>query len=214
MAMSAVEICNQALDMVGTGRHIKSFDDVTPEAEACSRLFKPTLETCLEYYQWSFARRDEVIDEDSILADIVSLPYELTYKIPDDVLKILFLTGVNASTRIETRAQRDPLFQYSLRNFDGQKVLATNQKPPFAIHYQCYTEDCALFTPLFTEAFSQMLGAKLCLPLVKGTAGMTLYKEWYQIAVLTLNNAANMDATQGEETATPDYKSGFLRFRR
>lgn len=215
MTLTAVDICNQALDMVGTGRKlIDRMDEESPEGEACSRLFKPTLEICLEYYQWSFARRDEVIDENSLLPDVVSLPFNYSYKVPEDVMKVLFLTSVQAPARFESRAQNVHYYLYNFRNYDGQKVLATNKEAPFAIHYQCYTEDFSLFSPMFIEGFCQMLGAKLCLPLLQGTTGMTLYKEWYQMAMLSLNNAADLDASQGEETASPRGLSKFLQYRR
>ena len=65
--MEKIDICNNALDLIGQGTHIDSLDEQSFEARSCKRLFKPVLNQCLDIYNWSFARKDEVITADSIM---------------------------------------------------------------------------------------------------------------------------------------------------
>lgn len=214
MKITSVELCNNALDLIGSGRMLKSMEDFSPEGEACARLYQPSLELCLDMFNWSFARKDEVIDDKELLKDVVSLPYRFSYKVPDDVMKILFLSEMEADYRIDTRVRGNRLIQYNLRNVDDQRVIATDHAPGFVIHYQAYINDLSLCPALFREGLSFMLAAKLAASLLKGTTGVSLHKEFYQNGMFALNNAAANDATQGAETVSDGVYSSFLKSRR
>lgn len=213
METSLIEVCNLALDLIGTGRHIKSLDDVSPEAEACKRLYRPVLESALNTYNWSFCRRDEILNSDDLLSDAYPLPFKYAYKLPKDVMVILMLADVRASAGIESRRRNDRLIQYNLRNIDDQLVLVTNHAPDLVIHYQCYTEDISLGSPLFREALAYLLASKLAIALIKGSSGLSIGAQLYQTGMLNLGNAASRDASQGVETVSEGVVSSFISAR-
>lgn len=213
METSLIEVCNLALDLIGSGRHVKTLDDKTPEAEACKRLYKPVLESALNMFNWSFCRRDEILNKDDLVSDAFPLPYKFAYKIPEDVMQILMLTEVDASSDIESLRLHDRRIRYNLRNFEDKTVIATNHPPNIAIHYQCYTEQISLGPPLFREALSYLLAAKLATALIKGSSGLSISAQLYQQGLLTIGNAASRDATQGVETVTEGVVSSFIKAR-
>lgn len=213
MGTSLIDVCNLALDLMGGNRHIQTLDDRTPEAEACKRLYKPVLDSVLNTYNWSFCRRDEILNADDIVSDALPLPFNLAYRVPDDVMQILMLTEVDATPDIESLRRRNRLIRYNLRNIEEQIVIATNHPPDIAIHYQCYTEEVSLGSPMFREALAYLLADKLACALIKGTSGLSIADKLYQKGMMTLGNAASRDATQGVETVTEGVVSSFIKAR-
>lgn len=55
--VTQVDLCNMALDEVGTRSTITALNDGSPEARACSRHYDSILDQLLRSAQWSFARR-------------------------------------------------------------------------------------------------------------------------------------------------------------
>ena len=70
--MNKLDICNNALDLVGQGIHIDSFDENSKEADVIRRNYQSTVDRALSMYDFSFARKDEVITEDYLIKDYVS----------------------------------------------------------------------------------------------------------------------------------------------
>jgi hypothetical protein len=55
IAMTQLELCNLALDKLGEPP-ITSIGASTPAAQACTRLYQPTLDALVRKYRWNFAR--------------------------------------------------------------------------------------------------------------------------------------------------------------
>jgi hypothetical protein len=56
IAMTQLELCNLALDKLGEPP-ITSIGASTPAAQACTRLYQPTLDALVRKYRWNFARK-------------------------------------------------------------------------------------------------------------------------------------------------------------
>ncbi len=54
--MTQLELCNLALDKLGEPP-ITSIGASTPAAQACTRLYQPTLDALVRKYRWNFARK-------------------------------------------------------------------------------------------------------------------------------------------------------------
>jgi hypothetical protein len=54
---SKVKICNLALSKLGARNKIEDIEEATAEAEACNMWYDLALETALEAFDWSFARK-------------------------------------------------------------------------------------------------------------------------------------------------------------
>lgn len=211
--MQAIDVCNGAIDLIGQGRHIKAFDRSSPESELCSRLYPQILNSALDFYNWSFARKDEIITNDYLLPDVVSKPYEFSYRIDDDVLRILFLTELNDTSRVETVGYRNTI-QFNFRNFNGQKILVTNQPPDFVMHYQAYIDDVSIASPSFVEALQYLLAGRLAPAIIKGQLGVTTGQSFTQLGLTYLNVASGVDAQQGGNSVEQGRYSKFTRARR
>ena len=210
--MTNIDVCNAALDIVGQGGQIDTFDDPTPEAERCKRHFMPTYLAALEQFNWSFARRDEVINKDDLLTDVVVLPYQYAYSLPDDVMRVLYRTEVDAPAEVETLGNREGI-QFNFRNYDNKKVLATDHAPDFAIHYQAFLDDVSLCTPSFAYALSYLVASRIASGMLGSNDRVTIGVKLYQIGYQLLHQAASYDAQQGNYSIDNHKFSSFLRSR-
>ena len=210
--MTNIDVCNMALDIVGQGGQINSFDELTPEAELCKRHFLPTYQSALEQFNWSFSRRDEVIDEENRLEDVFALPYLYVYSIPEDVLRILYLTELDAQPQVETEGNRDAI-QFNFRNYDGKKVLATNHQPGFVMHYQAFLEDISTCSPSFVNALTYLLASRIASGILGSNDRLTVGVKLYQVGYQLLSQAAAYDAQQGSYSVDNNRYSKFIRVR-
>lgn len=210
--MTNIDVCNMALDIIGQGGQMTSFDEMTPEAEMCKRHFMPTYQAALEQFNWTFARRDEVIDEENWLKDVCVLPYAYAYSIPEDVMRILYLTEVNAPSITETMGNREAI-QFNFRNYDNKKVLATDHKPGFAMHYQAFIEDVSACSPSFTYALTYLLASRLASGSLGSNDRLTIGVKLYQVGYQLLTQAAAQDAQQGNYSVDNFKYSSFIRSR-
>ena len=211
--MTDIDICNTALALIGQSRSIESMDEVSPEAEACKMFYKQSLDLCLDSNNWGFARRDEVITNEDLLEDVVVLPYLHAYKLPEDVMRVLYLTKLKATPDIEAMGKRRAI-QFNFRNYDGKKVLATDQEPSFAIHYQAFIDDISVCSPAFYDALSYMLASKLASALIRGSDGVTISSNILKLGMSKLTLAAAYDAQQGGYSVEDKKFSSFMRARR
>ena len=211
--MQAVDLCNNALDLIGQGTHIDDLEDGSREADQCKRLFPVTVERMLDAANFSFARKDEVITSDYLLPDAVSVPWKHTFKLPADVMRILFLSPLNAGSESETIGY-EGLIRFGLRLYDGQKVFTTDAEAPFVLHYQAFVDDPALFSPSFCQALEYALAARLAANFVKSTTGAELSVRLTQISETYLQRAISADSQQGVYSVKKQNAPAFIRARR
>lgn len=211
--MSIIDVCNIALDIISQGGHIQSMDEHSTEAEACKRHFQLVYDNALNTHNWSFARKDEVITTDDLLADVVALPYKYSYSLPEDVMRILKLTEVDAGASDETLATREAI-QFNFRNYDGRKILATDHSAPFAVQYQAYVKDIEQCSPTFVSALAYLLASKLACTFIGGTSGYDVSLKLYQLGMSELATASALDAQQGSYSINEGKFSSFIRARR
>lgn len=208
-----VDICNNALDLIGQGIHIKGFDDQTKEADLCRRNYQQIVDRCLTKFNFSFARKDELITNSYLVSDVVSIPYKYTYKIPSDVMNILYLERYSKS-KDETINNKDTIkfnFRVVKINNVPTRCIVTNIEAPFVIQYQSFIDDPNLFSVQFTEAVEYMLGARLASALIHGSTGLNTSNNLMQNALMLLQLAIGQDNQQGadsiQDNAIPEFIS-------
>lgn len=202
--VTEIDICNNALDLIGEGLSITSFDDQTKQAELCKRLYPLSVERSLAKYYFSFARRDEVITKDNLI-DYVSLPYRFTYKIPDDVQTILYLEqGIRkgGGEKIDT-----PNIDFNFREIHGQRCIVTDTEYPITMHYQAKITDTNLFPSDFTEALEYCLAARLAPACIKGATGIEISSKLMGQGLTLLSMASGRDTQQGADSIQIDTPS-------
>ena len=84
MAISSLQICQQALVVIGA-QPLTSFDDGTTESIACSNLYENTARDELSQYRWRFASNQVQL---SRLVDVPSAKWDAAYQLPPECLAI------------------------------------------------------------------------------------------------------------------------------
>lgn len=210
-----VDICNNALDLIGQGIHIKGFDDQTKEADLCRRNYQQIVDRCLTKFNFSFARKDELITNSYLVSDVVSIPYKYTYKIPSDVMNILYLERYSKS-KDETINNKDTIkfnFRVVKINNVPTRCIVTNDEAPFVIQYQAFIDDPNLFSVQFTEAVEYMLGARFASALIHGSTGLNTSNNLMQNALMLLQIASGQDNQQGADSIQDDAIPEFISAR-
>lgn len=210
---AAIDICNNALDLVGQGLHIESFDDQSKEADLCKRNYQQVVDRALTKFNFSFARKDDLISEKNLIQNVVSIPYKYTYSIPSDVMNILYLEPYRKEGE-ETINIKTLKFNFRVIdvNKKKQRCIVTNKKAPFVIQYQAFIDDPNLFSVQFTEAVEYLLGARLASALIHGNTGISISNTLMQQGIMFLQLASSQDNQQGADSIK-DNQCSFIEAR-
>lgn len=101
---SRLEICQEALQEIGASS-IENFDERSPEAAACRRVFDSSLEYILRAFEWSFATKRANLQ---LVPGDLPADWMYVYAYPNDCLNMLELMP---------RRESDTAAPY--RRFDG-----------------------------------------------------------------------------------------------
>ena len=209
--MEIIELCNNALDLVGQGTHIEDMQENSKEADLCRRNLDPVIKRALDKFNFSFVRKDEVITEDSEV-DVVCIPYSHAYSLPTDLQRVLFLSDINDDSSSESIHKEN--IKYNFRLINGEKVLVTDYQAPFVIHYQSKDYELNLLPDTFVEAVEYLLASKLAIALIHGTTGLQISQQLLQTGNMYLQMSAGQDAQQGSNGIDIDKeKPSFIQAR-
>lgn len=214
MAVTQLEICNNALSLCGQGTHITSLTEESKEADSCARLFTRCVERCVDKYDWSFARKDEVITTSYLLQDVASPPFAYTYNLPSDCLRIVSLAEAIKDTWYARQLNGRRTIPFDYRNYNGKKVFVTDVEAPFVVQYQALVTDVTLFPPTVVEALEYIMAGALALDLVKGTTGTQIGLEMEKQGYTLLKQAYSLDTHIGVEPIQDQTVSSFMQSRR
>lgn len=209
--MEIIELCNNALDLVGQGTHIEDMSENSKEADLCRRNLDPVIKRALDKFNFSFVRKDEVITEDNEI-NVVCIPYEHAYSLPSDLQRVLFLSDINDDSSSESIHKEN--IKYNFRLINGEKVLVTDYQAPFVIHYQSKDYELDLLPDTFVEAVEYLLASKLAIALIHGTTGLQISQQLLQTGNMYLQMSAGQDAQQGSNGIDIDKeKPSFIQAR-
>ena len=214
MSVTALEICNNALSLCGQGTHISSLSEESKEADLCSRLYQRAVERCIDKYDWSFCRKDEVITANYQLKDVASPPFHYTYKLPDDCLRVLSIHNTELDNWYARQVDGRQTLSFDFRNYKGQKVMVCDTEAPFVLQYQALVTDVALFSPTVIEAIEFVLAGYLCIDLINGTTGAQLGLNLEKQGYTLLREAWTLDSHIGAEVIQDRTVDEFMQARR
>ena len=147
MAATETTSCNLALGKLGAARII-SLSENSPEAIACALHYAQTRDEILRASRWNFAIKRA---EFSRLVDAPYFGWDYQYQLPVDCLRVLQVNGYE-----ETDAPDN-------WQVEGGKLLT--DEDTVQCKYIARVDDVTIYDPLFIEALSLKLAAKLCVPL-------------------------------------------------
>ena len=172
---SAVDICNKALQLLGTSKALLSLADDNKAGRACNRVYDNTRLLMLQAHPWNFAM------ERSSIPALVTTPawgYSFSYQVPAEAL---FIKEINSTEDWK---------------IEGSEIH-TNEVAPLGILYMKNVEDPDLMTPLFREALSARIAVDISYDLTGNATLLTNIKAIYDER---LSGARTNDAQEG----TPD----------
>lgn len=175
---SDVSISNLALSHLGKGR-INALTEDSAEARQCAMHLGLARDTLLAAHAWSFARRVE-----SLAAKPNSWPerWAFAYQRPADCLRIIRLVPpVDILAESEGAAHQT-----------RGRTLFCNLTPA-TLDYVARTDDASVYPPLFTDALSWALAARLAMPLTRESR---LMQEALAMADAATARASTQDANE------------------
>jgi len=180
--VSEVSICNMALGNLGKDG-INSLDEASAQALACRCFYGAARDELLSLYPWHFARKQ------SVLADLGRPPssqWKHACRRPVDCLKISALSEHPFGHQGRTHHAAFELI--------GETILC-DVSPAF-LDYTARITDPAFYPPLFIEALSWSLAARLTVPMLQDPR---LRADSYQMAAHILRQASAHDAREARE---------------
>lgn len=197
MAVSTVDICNQALGWLGADP-ITSLNDSSKEAQLCKENFDNLRDVVLEEREWTFAVRR------LRLTPMVIKPvygYAEQFLLPPEVLRVLNIPAsrgdfgglpfLNGGAGADTQ---EGLFDWRVETIDaGNVILANLDAIRCRVIWRVVNEK--LWSSMFVQALAQRLAADLAMPI---TNSNTILKTHWALYDSKLAAAATMDGMQGK----------------
>ncbi len=209
----ALDICNEALALIGHNVTIKSLEDIdTPEARSCARALPLCMGQALARGQWTFARRDEIITDD-YLTTHSSYPWKFTYRLPEDVDIIFSMTQLEASSLIDTVGYDKDYLRFDIRNIDNERFLVTDAHPPFVLHYQAKEVSFKVCSSMFLQGVTYLLASKLAPEFVKSEIGFNFGVKYFEMGYNLLAGAEQQDYQQGAYSQKGVMEPSMIRAR-
>src|SRR5574343_15671 len=147
-ALSSVEVCNLALDLLRHRDAVTSIEDPASDTEAiCARWYDVTRRSVLRQFPWNFARKLTSLSRNSTDP---AFGYADAYNLPGDYIQMVFV-GEDIDEDYET--------DFSIQN--GQILINNSGSSDLSV---CYVYDCtdvALFDPIFLDLFTAELAVRL-----------------------------------------------------
>ena len=175
---SEVDICSNALQMVGDDAIVSLTDD-NDRARLCNRFYFPTRDEVLRAHPWNFAVKRQVV------APLTATPaFEFTnaFQWPPDCLRVMRLftsTIPDFTTRVRHR-------------IEGRTILADADS--INLIYIKRETDPNQFDELFRSTLEARLASKLAWPLAED---VQMARDMFQIFKDNLDVAKTVDAQEG-----------------
>ncbi|WP_036840614.1 hypothetical protein [Pleomorphomonas oryzae] len=203
---STVSICNLALGHLGADK-IDALSEASTEARACNRFYEQTLDALLAAGPpWRFARAATVLAEISGNATVNATlgRWAHAYALPVDLIRI---REVRPSDDVTSGA----VLPGDLQDDDGGSPYELTgdrlycNLSPAVLHYIRRVDDPSKFPPLFVEALSWHLAARLAMPL---TRDPNQRQAAFQMALQTqaAAGAAEANDERTDSRITSDYE--------
>ncbi len=148
MATSAADICNMALDYLGTG-NITSLEEAhSDNAKLCNRWYDVTRKSLLKDLNASFAIKRQTL---AVLSSAPVYGRTYQYQLPADCIKLLNVDG--------------PLDIQDYQIEDNKVLYDSNSSLNVRYIYNC--QDVAIFDDEFKECLALYIASNICMQITK-----------------------------------------------
>ena len=195
-AYSAVDICNQALAMVG-GEFIRALDSSTKRSRACSVFYPMLRDYLLVRLDWPFAKKLGLLkplDEDQPIR--VGLNVQIKTQIPEGWYAYQLPNDCAAPRDLHPPGSKERWKQF-------QRTILAKQSPEQEpkLYYTAFVTDTSLFSLTFVNLLSLGIAARLA-PSIAQDQALTsnLHNQWLNEQYTVFADDANI----GEDYRTRD----------
>jgi hypothetical protein len=177
MASSQIQIANMALDVIGTRSTISALNEGSTESNAISRHWDNAVDAVLRAAHWDFARKQLALTvlQDGTQGQPVPTPWLYEYAYPSDCLLMRYLMPTIQVSPVSFASSVSPVTAYGPpprfvlstdldTTMNSVSVILTNQMQAQGV-YTFRNTNTAMWDPLFVQAFTAYLGARVCIAL-------------------------------------------------
>jgi hypothetical protein len=194
--MTAIEICNLALDNLGVTNKITALTDTDKEGKACARWYANTRDLVLRSFPWPFASRFVSLTE---VTTEQHLRWPFLYAQPADFLmaRRVFVEGT-------PRNPLQPIPYARLLNAAGTAYLIGADTADLCLEYGAQFDTdakVALLPAGFVDALAWKLATRLVIPLALEKDLIEGAEKMYRYEVA---NAFAVEAGEGQADPLPD----------
>lgn len=163
---SAVDICNQALDLIGTGSITSLLDD-TLEARICNRNYKIAVRQVQRLFPWRSLRTRTSLPAD---VDTPAFGFDHQYTLPADFLRFIEMFESDGETKVRT---------YQI---ESDKIL-TDADAPISIIYLRKSDNPNEWDELLQSAIAYRLATMIVGRIVVGNDALRklAWQEYEQV---------------------------------
>lgn len=161
---TVVEICNQALSLVGTESRILGINDSTNEGKQCRTHYDQVRRSLLEDNDWQFARTQS----DMALSTQGVADYDYVYQMPPNCIVMRevrapteLVSAYGANLALSADGAPEP---FEVRRILGQSYVVTDVEEAVGFFTQDVTQ-AGLYPPSFVEAMVTKLAMKIAMPI-------------------------------------------------
>lgn len=198
---SKVQICNLALNHLGSGKSIANIDtEKSQEAYACRTFFDTARDAVLRDFTWPFASKIRSL---GLVSESPSDEWDYSYEYPSDCLKARrILSGV----RNDDRQSRVP---FKIIYGDTQQLIYTDQEDA-ELEYTVRVTNTERYSPDFVMALSFRLAAYIS-PRITGGDRFKQGERAFQMYVNEIRQAQASGVNEEQQDELPD--SEFIQVR-
>ena len=179
---SKIEICNRALQILGSERIILLTDN-NKRTRACNRAFEPCRLAELRAHAWNFAIKRAQLAAAGTTPLFGKNNY---FPLPNDFVRLL---------------PPDKCFNFNNRDWQIENQgIATNDTAPLNIRYIADITDPNKMDALFREALSARIAREMCEELTQSNSKKAETKDAYNTAIL---EARHINAFERESEEPP-----------
>lgn len=192
--VTAIDICNTALDLIG---HAKRITEISPpdgsaEASVCAEHYTDCVNELLDSHDWNFA----TVKRELVALDESDDPaWDYCYELPAGLLRVISIIPADAPDNHFTLTLPVPV-DYEIHADEDDTVRIYTDLEDAWIRYVKYVTNPALFSPTFQEALQWKLASRIAGPLIKGTEGAAERDRCTQQYMFAMGKATQNDARQ------------------
>jgi len=177
MATSEVNICNQALRLIGANR-ITSLTENTTNSKDCAEFYSQCRDAVLRAHNWSFATVYRTLAAVTV-PDEYAGEYCFAFMYPSDCLQIQNVSELGKNT--------SELYEV-VNSATNEQIILTNISAAVASYTKRET-DATKFDPGFSESLVFLLASKLALPVTQDMNKATAMSQSYESAIQKARSA-------------------------